>query len=70
MAVQIVARPSAAEEIGRLLDSPEVVALCDDLDALRWTGRKGYGSRALVGPRLGQERLRDPDVEPHGGTDR
>lgn len=49
MAVRIVARQSAAEEIGRLLDSPEVVALCDDLDALRWTGRKGYGSRALVG---------------------
>jgi hypothetical protein len=30
-------------------DSPEVAALIAELDALRWTGRKGYGARALVG---------------------
>jgi hypothetical protein len=35
--------------IGALLDSPEVAALVSELDALRWTGRKGYGARALVG---------------------
>jgi len=49
MASQTVARHSAADTISALLDSPEIVALCVELDALRWTGRKGYGSRALVG---------------------
>jgi transposase, IS5 family len=44
-----VPRRSAASELQDLLDSPEVAALCEELDALRWTGRKGYGSRALVG---------------------
>ena len=39
--------PSA--EIAGILDSPEVAALVSELDALRWTGRKGYGARALVG---------------------
>jgi Transposase DDE domain len=48
MASQTVARPSA-DSIARLLDSPEIAALCAELDALRWTGRKGYGSRALIG---------------------
>lgn len=44
-----VARRSVASEISGLLDSSEVAALIRDLDALRWTGRKGYGARALVG---------------------
>ncbi|MGB2876046.1 MAG: transposase [Gaiellaceae bacterium] len=35
--------------VGDVLDSPEVASLIADLDELRWTGRKGYGSRALVG---------------------
>jgi Transposase DDE domain len=39
--------PSA--EIAGILDSPEVASLVSELDALRWTGRKGYGARALVG---------------------
>ena len=39
--------PSA--EIAEILDSPEVASLIAELDALRWTGRKGYGARALVG---------------------
>jgi hypothetical protein len=38
-----------ASEVADILDSPEVAALITDLDDLRWTGRKGYGSRALVG---------------------
>jgi transposase len=38
-----------AEQIGRLLDLPEVRALYETLDRLRWTGRAGYGARALVG---------------------
>ena len=46
MAVQTVA-PSA--EIAGILDSAEVASLVAELDALRWTGRKGYGARALVG---------------------
>jgi IS5 family transposase len=46
LAVPTVA-PSA--EIAEILDSPEVSALVAELDALRWTGRRGYGARALVG---------------------
>jgi Transposase DDE domain len=38
-----------AAEVQLLLDSPEIAALISDLDSLRWTGRKGYSSRALVG---------------------
>jgi IS5 family transposase len=34
---------------GRILDSAEVASLIAELDALRWTGRKGYGVWALVG---------------------
>jgi Transposase DDE domain len=49
LAVRTVPRRSAASEISALLDSPEVSGLISELDAFRWTGRKGYGSRALVG---------------------
>src|SRR5947209_15867262 len=42
-------RDGLAESVATLLDSPEVAELVAELDALRWTGRKGYGSRALVG---------------------
>jgi Transposase DDE domain len=49
LALRTVARPSAASEIADLLDSPEVANLAAELDALRWTGRKGYGARALIG---------------------
>jgi hypothetical protein len=44
-----VPRHSAASELSDLLDSPEVSALIAELDGLRWTGQRGYGSRALVG---------------------
>src|SRR5207249_6142993 len=44
-----VPRRSAVSELSSLLDSPEVAALCEELDALNWTGQKGYGARALVG---------------------
>src|SRR4051794_8633793 len=40
---------STSAEIAEILDSPEVAALVSELDALRWTGRRGYGARALVG---------------------
>jgi hypothetical protein len=44
-----VARRSAASDLGSLLDSPEVATLIAEVDALRWTGRKGYGARVLIG---------------------
>lgn len=49
MADQTVARSSAASQIAEILDSHEVAELVAELDALRWTGRRGYGSRVLVG---------------------
>src|SRR5438552_10697210 len=49
MATGKVARRTAVGDVAVLLDSPEIVALIAELDALRWTGRKGFGSRALVG---------------------
>src|SRR5439155_27041807 len=49
LAVRNVPRGSALSEVSTLLDSPEVARLVAELDALRWTGRRGYGSRALVG---------------------
>src|SRR5437588_5903286 len=49
MAGRIVTRRSVAVEVASLLDSPEVSALIADLEALRWTGRKGYPIRSLVG---------------------
>ena len=49
MAVPTVPAHSLASEISDLLDSPEIAALIGDLEALRWTGRKGYPIRSLVG---------------------
>ena len=40
---------SVADQLAGLLESPEIDELISELDALRWTGRNGYGSRALVG---------------------
>jgi len=49
LAVGIVPRRSVADEIAGLLDSPEIASLIHELEALRWTGRKGYPIRSLVG---------------------
>ena len=49
MAGSTVTRRSVASEIATILDSPEVAALVAELDALRWTGRKGYGARTMLG---------------------
>ncbi len=49
MATGKVARRTAVGDVAVILDSPEVTALIGELDALRWTGRKGYGARTLVG---------------------
>ena len=49
LASRKVAGRSAATEISALLDSPEIGELIAELEALRWTGRKGYPIRSLVG---------------------
>src|SRR5437016_4124400 len=49
MATGKVARRTAVGDVAELLDSPEIQALIQELEALRWTGRKGFGARALVG---------------------
>jgi len=43
MSVSKVPRRSVAHEVSALLDSTEIAELIRELDALRWTGRKGYG---------------------------
>lgn len=52
MATAKVPRPSDAEQVGVLLDSPEIAALVSELEATRWTGRPGYPLRSLVGMAL------------------
>src|SRR5919202_6090585 len=47
MATGKVARRTAVGDVAALLDSPEIAALIEAVSALRWTGRKGYGARAL-----------------------
>src|SRR5437867_13452396 len=49
MASGKVARRTAVSDVAELLDSPEISALIEELASLRWTGRKGFGTRALVG---------------------
>jgi hypothetical protein len=49
LAAPTVPRQPRTHAISELLSSPEIVELVRELDALRWTGRKGYGSRALIG---------------------
>lgn len=49
MASGKVARRTVVSDVAELLDSPELAALIEELEALRWTGRKGFGARALLG---------------------
>jgi Transposase DDE domain len=49
MAFGKVARRTVVSDVAALLDSPEIALLIAELDALRWTGRKGYGARTLLG---------------------
>jgi transposase len=49
LAGSTVTRRSVASEVAKILNSPEVTALVAELDALRWTGRRGYGSRTMLG---------------------
>ena len=47
-----VARRSVAADLSRILESPEVSRLVDELQATRWTGRPGYPLRAMIGMAL------------------
>jgi transposase, IS5 family len=49
---QNVARRSVVEDLSRILDSPEIACLVDELQATRWTGRPGYPLRAMIGMAL------------------
>jgi hypothetical protein len=49
VAVQTVAPRQVVGELRSLLDSPEIASLIAELEDARETGRKGYGSRALIG---------------------
>jgi hypothetical protein len=49
MASQTVPPQSAVGQLESVLDSPEIRALIEAIDGLRWTGRPGYGARAMVG---------------------
>ena len=49
MATATVPRESAPHTVAEALSSPEIDNLVEGLEALRWTGRPGYGSRVLVG---------------------
>ena len=44
-----IRRDRLAESVADILDSPEIAQLIAELEGLRWTGRKGYPTRALVG---------------------
>jgi len=49
MAVLTVPPCRDAEQVGRLLDSPEIAGLARELEETRWTGRPGYPCRAMLG---------------------
>lgn len=52
MAETTVRRARGVEQVGALLALPEIAALIATLDETRWTGRKGYPVRAMVGMAL------------------
>lgn len=47
-----VASRSVASELERLLQSPEIAGLIEELQETRWTGRPGYPIRTMVGVML------------------
>ena len=49
MAGKTVTGRSPARTLTAILDSPEITGLIRELEVLRWTGRKGYPIRSLVG---------------------
>ena len=52
MAKASVTPNRGAEQIKRLLATPEIATLVADLEATRWTGRPGYPIRTMVGMAL------------------
>ncbi len=46
--VKVPRRP-VAENLSAILDSPEIAALIEGLEATRWTGRPGYPLRSMIG---------------------
>jgi hypothetical protein len=50
--IQTVPRRSVAADLSRILESPEVSRLIDELQATRWTGRPGYPLRSMIGMAL------------------
>ena len=44
-----IRRDGLAGSVAALLDSPEIAQLIAELEGLRWTGRRGYPVRSLVG---------------------
>ena len=44
-----IRRGGLAESVAALLNSAEIVQLIAELEGFRWTGRKGYPTRSLVG---------------------
>ena len=49
MATATVSLPRDATQVAALLDLPEIKQLIADLDETRWTGRRGYPVRIMVG---------------------
>jgi transposase, IS5 family len=52
MTTRTVPRRPVSDDLARILESPEVGHLVDELQATRWTGRPGYPLRALIGMAL------------------
>ena len=44
-----IRRGGLVESVAALLDSPEIGQLIAELEGLRWTGRRGYPTKSLVG---------------------
>ena len=44
-----IRRDGLAGSVAALLDSPEIAQLIAEFEGLRWTGRRGYPIRSLVG---------------------
>ena len=65
-----IRRDRLAESVADILDSPEIAQLIAELEGLRWTGRKGYPTRSLVGACLTKSLYAIPGVEPHRRADR
>src|SRR5947209_8133522 len=60
MATKTVPRRNVVEEIALILDLPEVRALIEELERCRWTGRRGYPVKSLVGAALAKALYRFP----------